>query len=131
MMSSLAVRRVHEVFERFEARDVEGVVGLFAADGVFADPHYPPPIGPAMVGRQAIREGLSWGLSIVDQPHFAVRHELTGNSDAAAALEVDTNHRLVGGGGMVVTQVFMAEVDGDGLLSRMQSYTPYPPPAQS
>jgi hypothetical protein len=32
---------------------------------------------------------------------------------------------------MVVAQVFMAEVDGDGLLSRMQSYTPYPPPPQS
>ncbi len=50
--------RVHEVFERFEARDVEGVVGLFAADGVFADPHYPPPIGPAMVGYRATRGPL-------------------------------------------------------------------------
>jgi hypothetical protein len=56
-----------------------------------------------------------------------VRHELTGDSGAVAALEVDTNHQLVGGGGMVVTQVFMAEVGGDGLLS----YTPYPPPAPS
>ncbi len=60
-----------------------------------------------------------------------MRHELTGDSDAVAALEVDTNHQLVGGGAMVFTQVFMAEVDGDGLLSRMQGYTPYPPPAQS
>jgi len=122
---------MHEVFERFEAKDVDGVVGLFAADGVFADPHYPPPIGPTMVGHQAIREGLSWGLGIVEQPHFAVRHELTGATGAVAAVEVDTNHQLVGGGAMVFTQVFVAEVDGGGLLSRMQGYTPYPPPALS
>lgn len=129
-MISSAVQCVHQVFERFEAKDGEGVVALFAVDGVFVDPHYPPPIGPTMSGHQAIREGISWALGIVEQPHFSVRHELvSGDSDDVAAFEVDTNHALVGGGALVVTQLFMAQVDETGLLRRLQSYTPYPPPA--
>ena len=128
-MSSSAVRCVHEVFERFEAKDGEGVVELFAVDGLFVDPHYPPPIGPSMAGHQAIRQGILWALGIVEQPHFRVRYELAaGDSDAVAAFEVETNHTLVGGGAIVVTQVFIAEVDDAGRLRRLQSYTPYPPP---
>ncbi len=120
---------MHEVFERFQAKDGDGVVGLFAVDGVFVDPHYPPPIGPSMAGHEAISEGISWALGIVEQPQFSVRHEFaSGDSDGVAALEVDTNHALVGGGALVVTQVFIAEVDDAGLLRRLQSYTPYPPP---
>ena len=115
---------------RFEAKDIEGVVGLFAPDGVFADPHYPPPIGPSMSGHDAIREGLTWSLGLIEQPHFAVRHELSGaDSDRVGALEVDTNHKLHGGAALTFTQMFVAEVNDDGLLRRMESYTSYPPPS--
>src|SRR5688572_11599016 len=97
---------------------------VFAADGVFADPHYPPPIGPNMAGHSAIREGITWGLGMIEEPHFAVRHELTGNdSDRVAAVEVDTRHKLHGGAVLAFTQMFVAEVDDDGLLRRMESYT--------
>lgn len=129
-MESTAVRRLCEVLERFEAKDVEGVVQLFAPDGVFADPHYPPPVGPTMTGRDAIRDGLTWGIGIVERPRFAVRHRLASpGSDRVAAVEVDTDHELVGGARLTFTQVFVGEVDADGSLRRMQGYTPYPPPA--
>ena len=85
-------------WSRFEAKDVEGVVQLFGPDGVFTDPHYPPPVGPTMVGHEAIREGISWGIGTTEQPHYAVRHALCrGDSDSVAAVEGDTNHALVGG----------------------------------
>jgi ketosteroid isomerase-like protein len=128
-MSATAVQRLHDVLERFEAKDVDGVVALFASDGVFADPHYPPPIGPAMADPDAIREALTWALGMLEQPGFAVRHDLTGDtSDRIAAAEVETSHRMVGGMVLAFTQVFVVEVDDDGMIRRMESYTPYPPP---
>ncbi len=129
-MTTTATQRLHEVLDRFQAKDVEGVVECFAGDGHFFDPHYPAPVGPAMVGHDAIRQGLSWGLSMVEQPGFAVRHDLSaGDGDRVAAVEVDTSHRLADGTVMAFPQVFVAEVGDDGLLRRMQAYTPYPPPA--
>jgi len=129
-VSTSAVRRLQEVLDRFEAKDIDGVIDLFAADGVLVDPHYPPPIGPAMAGHNTIRDGLTWGLGMLEQPGVSVRHRLSDPGDGrVAAVEVDTNHRLVGGATIAFPQLFVAEVGDDGLLRRMQSYTPYPPPA--
>lgn len=70
-----------------------------------------------LVGHDAIRAGLTWSLGIIEQPHFAVRHELTENDSG-----------LKGGAVLAFTQMFVGEVNGDGLLRRMESYTSYPPP---
>lgn len=127
-MTTTALQRLHEVLDRFQAKDVDGVVGLFAEQGVLFDPHYPPPIGPAMTGHAAIREGLTWGLGMLEQPGFAVRHELSSaDGNRVAAVEVDTNHRLAGGTTLAFPQLFIAEIDDSGLVRRLQSYTPYPP----
>ena len=124
-----ALQLLHQVLDRFQEKDIDGVVALFADDGLLFDPHYPPPIGPAMAGGAAIREGLSWGLGMLEQPGFAVRHEMTSAAGGGvAAVEVDTNHRLVGGVTLAFPQLFVAEADDDDLLRRLQSYTPYPPP---
>lgn len=128
-MTTTAMQLLREVLERFEAMDLEGVVDRFAPDGVLFDPHYPPPVGPAMAGHDAIRAGLTVGLGMLEQPGFTVRHELTAPGGELAAVEVDTNHRLTGGTMIAFPQVFVAEMGDDGLLRRMQSYTPYPPPA--
>jgi hypothetical protein len=83
-----------------------------------------------MAGHDAIRAGITWGLGIIEQPHFVVRHELTDDDlGRVAAVEVDTNHKLNGGGVMTFTQMFVGEVNDDGLLGRMESFTSYPPPA--
>jgi hypothetical protein len=127
-VTATALQLLLQLLQRFEAKDVEGVVELFATDGVFADPHYPPPIGPSMAGHNAIRDGVSWGLGVVEQPHFDVRHQLSGiGTNTLAAVEVDTNHQLFGGAVLAFTQVFVAETNEDGRLRRLESYTPYPP----
>lgn len=128
-MSISALQLLHEVLERFQAMDVGGVVDRFAPDGLLFDPHYPPPVGPAMAGHDRIRAGLAVGLGMLERPGFTVRHEFTAGGDAVAAVEVDTNHRLVGGQMVSFPQVFVAELGDDGLLRRLQSYVPYPPPA--
>ncbi len=116
-------------YRRLEATDIEGVQ-LFASDRVLTDPRYPPRIGPTKVGHDAIRQGITWSVSILEQPNFSVRHTLFDPvSGGVAAVEVDTHHELVGGVVLTFTQVFVGEVNDDGRLRRMQGYTPYPPPA--
>lgn len=129
-MTATALQRLHQVLQFFEARDVEGVVGLFATDGIFADPNYPPPIGPSMAGHAAIRQGISWGLGVIDQPHFEMRHQLSGiETDRTAAVEIDTNHLLFGGAFLAFTQVLVVETNEQGRVRRLESYTSYPPPS--
>lgn len=129
-MTTSALRSLLDLLDGFKAKDVEAVVGLFAADGAFSDPHYPPPIGPTMTGHDAIRQGVAWALGVLEQPGFTVRHELWNpENPTVAAVEVDTHHRMVGGAMVTPPQLFVAEVGDDGLLRRVQSYAPYPPPA--
>jgi hypothetical protein len=42
---------------------------------------------------------------------------------------VDTHHTLADGTKLAFPQVFVGEIDSDGLLRRLQAYLPYPPPA--
>ena len=129
-MTTSALRSLLDLLDRFQAKDAEGVVGLFAGDGVFTDPHYPPPVGPTMTGHDAIRQGVAWALGVLEQPGFTVRHELWDPENSlVAAVEVDTHHRMVGGAIVAPPQLFVAEVGDDGLLRRVQGYAPYPPPA--
>lgn len=128
-MESPPVRQLKRLLERFEAKDVDGIVALFAPDGLLSDPHYPPPLGPTMVGHDAIRKGIAWGVGMIERPRFAVRHELAGDGGRLGAVEVETRHELVGGTLAAFMQVFVAELGDEDLFGRVQSYTPYPPPA--
>lgn len=129
-MTTPALTSLLDLLEGFQAKDVEAIIRLFAPDAVFTDPHYPPPIGPTMTGHDAIREAVTWALGVLEQPGFTVRHQLSSPDDGnVAAVEVDTHHRMVGGAMVTPPQVFVAEVGDDGLLRRVQSYAPYPPPA--
>lgn len=129
-MTSSAVTLVLEALRRFEKRDVDGIVERFAPDGTFIDPHYPPPIGPAITGREAIRGALSFVFNLIEQPGFTVRHAFSSAGDPdVASVEVDTHHTLADGTVLDFPQVFVAELDADGLLRRLQAYLPYPPPA--
>jgi ketosteroid isomerase-like protein len=128
-MTSSAVALVLEALRRFEKRDVEGIVERFAEDGTFIDPHYPPPLGPAITGREAIRGALSFVFNLIERPGFTVRHAFSSADPNVASVEVDTHHTLADGTVQDFPQVFVAEFDTDGLLRRLQAYLPYPPPA--
>ena len=127
-MTESAVTIVVEALRLFEKRDAEAVAARFAPAGVFIDPHYPPPIGPEISGREAIRDALAGMFQVLQQPGFTVRHAFGGtNNPAMAAVEVDTRHVLADGSGVEFPQVFVGEVDSEGLLLRLESYTPHPP----
>jgi ketosteroid isomerase-like protein len=129
-MTSSAVTVVVEALRQFEKRDADGIVERFAPDGTFIDPHYPPPIGPEITGREAIRGALSFVFTLVQQPGFTVRHAFSSaDHPEVASVEVDTHHTFADGTTVDFPQVFVAEIDSDGLLRRLQSYLPYPPPA--
>lgn len=128
-MTDSPVAIVVEALRRFESQNVDGIVEMFAEDGAFIDPHYPPPVGPALTGRDAIREGLGWVFGMIKEPQLTVRRRYAGEAPGAAAVEVDTRHVMVDGTVVEFPQVFIGEVDGDGLLRRLQSYLPYPPPS--
>jgi ketosteroid isomerase-like protein len=77
-----------------------------------------------MVGKAAIEQGLTWGMSSLEKPGFKLRHLwLDGNSGVA---ELDTHHVIKGGMESKFDQVFVFEFR-NGKLTRLQSYVPYPP----
>ena len=122
-MTDYAVTALVEALRLFEKRDADAVAARFAPGGVFIDPHYQPPL---ITGREAIREALAGMFGFLTQPGFAVRHTFAGTGNSAA-VEVDTHHVLADGSTVDHPQVFVGEVDADGLLVRLQSYTPHPP----
>ncbi len=119
------VRRewLEQALRTFEAKDLDGFLNYFAEDALFYDPHYP---APAMQGKDAIRQGLLFATGMIEQPGFSIRNFWSGEGSCAA--EVDTHHTFAGGNESRFAQVFIIIVQ-DNLLTRFQSYTPYPPPA--
>ncbi len=105
----------------FVSKDLEKVLSFFAEDALVYDPHYPV---PEMRGKAAIRQGFVWGLDSLKQPGFQIRNcWIDGNK---AVVEVDTHHVIRGGMETKFPQVFVFE-SRDGLITRLQSYVPYPP----
>ena len=104
------------------AKDLDGVLALFAEDAVLVDPHYPE---PRMQGRAAIERGIRWGLASLEKPGFSLRH-LAVNGDLGF-FEVDTKHKLSFGPTIAFEQVFVMQTR-DGRITRLQAYEPYPAP---
>src|SRR5215211_7711217 len=102
---------------------MEAIMACFADDAVVYDPHYPT---PEMRGKDAIRQNFTWGFSMIQQPGFTIRNAWVG--DTSGAVEVDTHHTFPNGAEVRFPQVFVLETEG-GLLTRLQAYAPYPPPA--
>ncbi len=112
---------IDALMNAFMAKDLEQVLSFFAEDGLMYDPHYPV---PAMKGKDAIRRGLQWGLGNMEKPGFQIRNCWIDGDQAV--LEVDTHHVFKGGMRLDFPQVFVIEAR-DGLVTRLQSYVPYPP----
>ena len=119
---------MQDVFARFTAKDAPGVAAMFADTGTLIDPNYPPPLGPAMTGPEAVEAGLGWAFGIIQRSEFTPTSTfLDPDAPGRGAMEVSTTHTLQDGSRVDLTQVFVIELDGEGRISRMQSYTPYPP----
>lgn len=112
---------IEGLLNAFMRKDLPAIMAYFADDAVLYDPHYPQ---PRMVGKEAIQQGIAWGLSTLEKPGFTIRQVwIDGNSGVA---ETDTHHVIRGSITSKMDQVFVFEVR-DGKLTRLQSYVPYPP----
>ncbi|MGE5221049.1 MAG: nuclear transport factor 2 family protein [Omnitrophica WOR_2 bacterium] len=112
---------IDDLMNAFAAKNLEQVLSFFKEDALVYDPHYPI---PEMRGKAAIRRGLEWGLGNMEKPGFQIRNcWLDGDK---AVVEVDTDHIFKGGMRLKFPQVFVIEAR-DGLITRLQSYVPYPP----
>lgn len=111
-----------QVIAAMSAKNLEGMLALFADDASFFDPHYPTPL---MQGKDAIRGNMAWALGFLREMHWTVLR--SWESADSVVLEVDTRH--VGPDGSLITppQVFVVDVK-DGQVTRWQSFVPYPPP---
>ena len=112
---------IDNLMTAFEAKDLEQVLSFFSENALIYDPHYPI---PEMKGKAAIRQGLEWGLNNLKKPGFHSRNYWSDGDKAV--VEVDTHHIFKGGMELKFPQVFVIEM-GEGLITRLQSYVPYPP----
>lgn len=110
------------MIDAFMAKDLKRAMSYFAEDAVLIDPHYPK---PRMKGLVDIERGLTWGLSSLAKPGFALRNSSV-NGDLGF-FEMDTQHVLTIGITIAFDQVFVVEAR-DGKIVRLQAYEPYPAP---
>lgn len=115
---------IERAFRAVEAKDLDGVLACFADDGVMVDPHYPT---QRMVGKAAMADGLRWAFGGIRSFGFGIVGYWESADGGSAAVEVETHHVLRTGVHLRFLQVFV--VDGrDGVIARMQAFTPYGPP---
>ena len=79
-----------------------------------------------MQGKAAIQEGFQFAFGLLKQPGFTVHH--SWSAENSGALEVDTHHIFQDGSEAHFPQAFVYKTR-DNLLTRLQAYVPYPPPA--
>ena len=115
--------QIEGMFAAVMAKDMERVLAFFADDAVLFDPHYPT---PKMVGKVAIREGLTWGFGSLEKFGFTIEKFLLNEDGNSGAVEVATAHVLKGGMKLNFPQAFFFDVK-DGKLTRLQAYEPYGP----
>ena len=113
---------IEELFSRMMARDKDGMLELFADDATVHDPHYPIPL---MEGKEAIDQGLTWGLANIAEPGFTVRKVWL--EDGGGVVETHTFHTLKAGIKLDFEQIFLFECQ-DGKITRLRAFVPYPPP---
>ncbi len=116
---------VQTLFAAFERKNLSAVLALFADDALVYDPHYPQ---ATMKGMKAIQRGLTWGMATLKQPGFTIEHIWHDDAGTSGAVEIATHHVLGNGAKLNFPQTFVIELR-DGLITSLQSYTPYPPPS--
>lgn len=114
---------VETLFRALESRDMAAALDTFAEDAVIFDPHYPT---PQMTGREAIGEGLAWGLSVMKSFGFRTVRFYGSEDGLAGAFEIDTNHVLNTGQELSFPQAFFVETR-DGKIASLRAYEPYGP----
>jgi ketosteroid isomerase-like protein len=114
---------IERLFRAVEAKDLGAVLALCADDAVIIDPHYPV---PHMAGKTAIAEGLRWAFGALKTMRFPIVTYCESEDGRHAAVEVATAHVAATGMRLNFPQAFFIDMN-DGLITRVQAYTPYGP----
>lgn len=114
--------RIDDALIALENRDAAAAASMYAADGVFIDPHYST---FEYYGRETIRETSDWvPTAIMERLGFPVR-DFVEEGDTYA-VEVDTHHIAKDGSEREFPQAFVVEEDDNG-IRRRQTYLSFPP----
>jgi ketosteroid isomerase-like protein len=122
-MSTALRGTVEQFFRAGEAKNLAATLALFADDATIVDPHYPT---PRMTGKAAIAEGLRWAFETLKSLGFTIVTYCESEDGLHAAVEVATAHVLRTGMRLNFPQAFFVDAQ-DGLITRVQAYTPYGP----
>lgn len=114
---------IDAVFSAVMAKDLDRLMACFADDAVFVDPHYPT---PRMVGKAAIRDGMTWSFGSIKKFGFVIEKFYLSEDGNSGAMEVATAHVAMGGMKVEFPQAFFFDMK-DGKVTRLQAYEPYGP----
>src|SRR5665213_3485338 len=82
---------IDRMFAAVVAKDMDGLMACLTEDAILHDPHYP---NPHMVGKPAIKDGLTWGFNSMKSFGFPFVNYLESPDGNHAAIEVATAHVL-------------------------------------
>ena len=114
---------VTHTFATIEAKDLNGLLTLFAEDGVLIDPHFP---AERMQGKATIRKNFEEAMKGMHSFGYTIVNYCESENGQCAAVETATHHVLKEGMKRNFPQVFIFEV-ANGSITRLQAYEPYGP----
>jgi len=101
--------------DRFNADDLEGVVGLYAEDATVEDP-----VGtPVKAGKAAIRDFYKYAMTTGARLSLAAPVRGSHGSSAAMAFDVKLTYQ---GASMVIRVIDVMTFDGEGKFTSMKAY---------
>ena len=121
--STMLEEFVRHTFALIQAKDLEGLMGVFADDAVLIDPHFPQ---SRMQGKAAIRKGFGGAIDGMGSFGYTIVNYCESENGHCAAIETATHHVLKQGTKLNFPQVFIIEV-AEGQITRLQAYEPYGP----
>lgn len=122
-MPTFTREEVEELFRRLASVELDEFCAAYAQNGVLRDPQFPE---PQYRGPEAIREALKFiWENVLIELQFSMRNFWA--SEDTCAVEMDVTQVLQDGSEQHMPQVHVFETR-DGLITRHQVYTPFPPP---
>lgn len=124
-MAAKSIKPIIEaMFAGVSAKDVDAATAPMSEDVVLYDPHYPY---PDMVGKEAVREGLTWAFGGMKSMGFDIDRWFLSEDGLSATVEISTHHVLnAGNKHLDFPQVFVIDTDGSK-ITKMRAYEPYGP----
>jgi steroid delta-isomerase len=108
-------RRIGAYVDTINSRDPEGIAGLFADDGVQADPASNPP----NIGRAGIAEFFRAGIGASDSWTFTAEAVHTCAMSAAIDFRIEVE---TGGSTMTIAGIEVFTFTDDGLIASVHAY---------